>query len=134
MRCVICHSHLFYKTYPGFYLQSKTPQQIRFSQFGFQFSQISRTSQFVFPKYLIKYQNVEKMKLKFKSEKSTKNKHKSSVVSKENEKKKIKIGMIFVRWPVNNFTYFTYMCLWIKFTLYIKIHLNIVLVFKLFLI
>ena len=47
----------------------------------------SVTSEFMFPKYLMEYQNVKIKKLKFKSEKSNK-KHKSNVVLKENEKKK----------------------------------------------
>ena len=36
----------------------------------------SRTSQFMFPKYLIEYQIVKLVKSKFKSKKSNKNKHK----------------------------------------------------------
>ena len=44
----------------------------------------------MFPKYLIEYQNIKKVKSKFKSEKSDKNKHKSNVVLKENEKKTLK--------------------------------------------
>ena len=47
----------------------------------------------MFPKYLIEYQNIKKAKSKLKSEKSNKNKHKSNVVLKENEKKDIKIDM-----------------------------------------
>ena len=46
----------------------------------------NRTSQFMFPKCLIVYQNVKLVKSKFKSEKSNENKHKSNVVLKENEK------------------------------------------------
>ena len=38
----------------------------------------SRTSQFMFPKHLIEYQNLNIKKLKFESEKSSKNKHKSN--------------------------------------------------------
>ena len=50
----------------------------------------TRTSQFVFPKYLMEYQNVKKVKSKFKSEKCNKKKkqHKSDLVLKDNKKKK----------------------------------------------
>ena len=48
----------------------------------------SRTFQFTFPKYLTEYPNVKIVKSKFKSEKSQKNKHKSNVVLKGNEKKR----------------------------------------------
>ena len=48
----------------------------------------SRISQFMFPKYLMEYQNVKIVKSKFKSEKCDKNKHKRNVVLKENKKKR----------------------------------------------
>ena len=54
---------------------------------GFPNQADSRTSQFIFPKYLMAYQNVKIMKLKLKSKKSSKNKHKSNVVLKDNKKK-----------------------------------------------
>ena len=57
----------------------------------------SRTSQFMFPKYLIEYQNVKIVKST--SEKSKKNKHKNNAVSKEN-KKDIIMNMC-VTWPLN---------------------------------
>ena len=44
----------------------------------------------MFPKYLIEYQNIKKVKSKFKSEKSNKIKHKCNVVLKENKKKTLK--------------------------------------------
>ena len=47
----------------------------------------SRTSQFMFSKYLIEYQNVKIVKSKFKSEKSNQKQTKATVL-KENEKKK----------------------------------------------
>ena len=58
-------------------------------------TELSRTSEFMFPKYLIEFQNVEIVKSKFKSEKSKKNKHKSNVVLKVNVKKNI------VTWSLN---------------------------------
>ena len=68
---------------------------------GFPNQANSVTSQFMFPKYLMEYQNVKIKKSKFKSEKSNK-KHKSNVILKENEKKKdIKIDMVSVMWPLN---------------------------------
>ena len=86
----------------------------------------------MFPKYLIEYQNIKKAKSKLKSEKSNKNKHKSNVVLKENEKKDIKIDMSAM-WPLN-------ICLLILRmrtcehynSFYNKIHLNNVLVLILF--
>ena len=47
-----------------------------------------RTSQFMFPKYLIEYPKCKVMKSKFESEKNNKNKHQSNVVLKENKKKR----------------------------------------------
>ena len=55
----------------------------------------------MFPKYLIEYQIVKIKKSKFKSEESNKNKHKSDVVLKINNKKSIKIDMMSVTWPLN---------------------------------
>ena len=52
-----------------------------------------RTSQFMFPKYLIEYRDVKIVKSKFRCEKSKKNKYKSNVVLNE---KKIKIDMMSV--------------------------------------
>ena len=46
-----------------------------------------RTSQFMFPKYLIEYQYVKIVKSNFEREKSNKMKHKSNVGLKENKKK-----------------------------------------------
>ena len=51
----------------------------------------NRTSQFMFPKDFIEYQNAKIVKSKFKNEKSKKKKHKNHVVLKENKKKDIKI-------------------------------------------
>ena len=59
-----------------------------------------RTSQFMFPKNL-EYENVKRVKTKFKSEKSNKNKHKNNVVLKENKKKYIKIDMMSVSGPLS---------------------------------
>ena len=42
----------------------------------------------MFPKFLIKYENVKMLTLKCKSEKSNKNKHKTYAVLKENKKKR----------------------------------------------
>ena len=54
-----------------------------------------KTSKFMFPKYLIEYQNIKIVKSKSKMEKCKMNKHKSNTFLKENEKKDIKIEMAF---------------------------------------
>ena len=56
-------------------------------------TELIRTSEFMFPKYLIEFQNVEIVKSKFKSEKSKKNKHKSNVVLKVNVKRLLLHGL-----------------------------------------
>ena len=48
----------------------------------------SITSQFMFPKYLMEYQNVKIVKSKFKTEKINKSKHKGNAVLKEDKKKR----------------------------------------------
>ena len=74
------------------------------------------------------------MKAKFESEKNSKNKYRSSVVLKENEKKKdVKIDRMSVTWLIYLFPYFMDMHLWAKYVLYDKMHLNNVYVLKLFL-
>ena len=57
----------------------------------------------------MEYQNVKIVKSKFKSEKSNKNKHKSSVVLKENKKKRHenRDDICYVIFK-HLFTYFTY--------------------------
>ena len=70
------------------YSQGASFSQKLCGKHGFLNSANSRTSQFMFPKYLIEHQNVKIVKSKYKSEKCDKDKYKSNVVLKENKKKR----------------------------------------------
>ena len=62
--------------------------QIFHGKYDFPNLAITRTSQFMFPKYLIEYQNVKIVKSKVKSKKSNKSKHERNIVLKESRKKR----------------------------------------------
>ena len=71
---------------------------------------VSKTSQFMFPNYLMDYQNVKIVKTKFKSEKSNKVKHKIIVVLTK-KKRHYNIYDVCYMTFIYLFTYFMHMYL-----------------------